>query len=413
VQWEINLRRVNLEIALCYLFAVPDKTEIADKFVSGKPQSAALREVTVLFLRLGFTAFGGPAAHIAMMEDEAVRRRNWLARDQFLDLLGVTSLIPGPSSTELAILLGYRRAGWRGLVIGGVCFILPAALIVAAIAWAYVAFGKLPQVIGVLSGVKPIIIAILLQALWRMGKIAIKGWWIRLIALLAIIANFAGVSPLAVLVGCGIAAIPPEIARRFRNSDGIAATFAAIAPAAKAGTALMPFKLSTLFLVFLKIGAVLFGSGYVLLAFLRGDFVDHLHWLSAGQLLDAVAVGQVTPGPVFTTATFIGYVLGRWRGAAVATIGIFLPSFIFVALSARLIPHIRRSPIAGAFLDGVIAGSLALMAVVTVSLGRAAMIDWPSIILGFISIVALMGFELNSIWLIALGAAAGCVRSLY
>jgi chromate transporter len=391
---------------------VPDATEITSKFVSSKPQSIALREVTALFLRLGFTAFGGPAAHIAMMEDEVVRRRNWLARDQFLDLLGVTSLIPGPSSTEMAILLGYRRAGWRGLV-AGVCFILPAALIVAAIAWAYVAFGKLPQVIGVLNGVKPIVIAILLQALWRMGRTAIKGWWVGLIALLAMIANLAGVSPLAVLVGCGAAAIAPEMARHSRKNDGVPATITAIAPAAKAGAAVTPFKLSTLFLVFLKIGAVLFGSGYVLLAFLRGDFVDHLHWLSQGELLDAVAVGQVTPGPVFTTATFIGFVLGGWRGAAVATIGIFLPSFIFVALSGRLIPHIRRSPIAGAFLDGVIAGSLALMAVVTVSLGRAALIDWPSIILGLISVVALMGFELNSVWLIAFGAAAGCLVSLY
>jgi chromate transporter len=392
---------------------VPDVIDINNRFTCSKPQSAALREVTALFLRLGFTAFGGPAAHIAMMEDEVVRRRNWLAREQFLDLLGVTSLIPGPSSTELAILLGYRRAGWRGLVIGGVCFILPAALIVGAIACAYVAFGKLPQVVGVLNGVKPIIIAILLQALRRMGKTAIKGWWLGLITLAAMIANFAGVPPLAVLAGCGVAAIAPEIALRSRNNDGVRVMIMALAPAAKAGTAVTSFKLSTLFLVFLKIGAVLFGSGYVLLAFLRGDFVDHLHWLSEGQLIDAVAVGQVTPGPVFTTATFIGYVLGGWRGAAVATVGIFLPSFIFVALSGRLIPHIRRSPIAGAFLDGVIAGSLALMAVVTVSLGRTALIDWPSIILGLISAVALMGFELNSIWLIALGAAAGCVRSLY
>ena len=391
---------------------MPDVIDLSSKFSSSKPQSTALRELTALFLRLGFTAFGGPAAHIAMMEDEVVRRRNWLAREQFLDLLGVTSLIPGPSSTELAILLGYRRAGWRGLVIGGVCFILPAALIVGAIAWAYVTFGTLPQVVGILNGVKPVIIAILIQALWRMGKTAIKGWWIGLIAVSALIANFAGVSPLAVLAGCGVAAIAPEMARRFRNSDAVAAAITAIAPAGKAGSAVTQFKLSTLFLVFLKIGAVLFGSGYVLLAFLRGDFVDHLHWLTEGQLLDAVAVGQVTPGPVFTTATFIGYVLGGWRGAVVATIGIFLPSFIFVALSGRLIPHIRRLPIAGAFLDGVIAGSLALMAVVTVSLGHAVLIDWPSIILGLISALALIGFELNSIWLIAFGAAAGCVRSL-
>jgi len=377
-----------------------------------KPQSA-LREVTSLFLRLGFTAFGGPAAHIAMMEDEAVRRRNWLSRDQFLDLLGVTSLIPGPSSTELAILLGYRRAGWRGLMIGGLCFILPAALIVAVIAWAYVAFGKLSQVVGILDGVKPVIIAILVQALWRMGKTAIKGRWLCLITLAAVIANFVGASPLAVLGGCGLAAIAPEMIRRARSSGAVTAAISAIPPTAKAGAAgAVPLKLSTLFLVFLKIGAVLFGSGYVLLAFLRGDLVTRLHWLNEGQVLDAVAVGQVTPGPVFTTATFIGYVLGGWRGAAVATIGIFLSSFIFVALSGRLIPHIRRAPIAGAFLDGVIAGSLALMAVVTISLSQAALIDWPSVALAIISAVALIGFQLNSVWMVALGAVAGVIRSL-
>jgi len=389
---------------------VPDATEITSKFVSSKPQSIALREVTALFLRLGFTAFGGPAAHIAMMEDEVVRRRNWLARDQFLDLLGVTSLIPGPSSTEMAILLGYRRAGWRGLV-AGVCFILPAALIVAAIAWAYVAFGKLPQVIGVLNGVKPIVIAILLQALWRMGRTAIKGWWVGLIALLAMIANLAGVSPLAVLVGCGAAAIAPEMARHSRKNDGVPATITAIAPAAKAGAAVTPFKLSTLFLVFLKIGAVLFGSGYVLLAFLRGDFVDHLHWLSQGELLDAVAVGQVTPGPVFTTATFIGFVLGGWRGAAVATIGIFLPSFLLVAASGPLIPRLRRSRVAGAFLDGVNSASVALMAVVGVELGRAAIVDVTTVLLAAGSLVALLRWRVSSTWLVLAGGVVGAVAS--
>ena len=376
------------------------------------PDRAALREVTGLFLRLGFTAFGGPAAHLAMMEDEAVRRRQWLPRDQFLDLLGVTNLLPGPGSTEMAILLGYRRAGWRGLVLGGLCFILPAALIVAVLAWAYVTFGNLPQVIGILNGIKPVIIAILLQALWRMGKTAIKSRWLGLITIAAALANYAGVRPLVVLAACGLAALMPLAITRIRGGRFAAGVMAGLAPAIKTGGLATPFKLSTLFVTFLKIGAVLFGSGYVLLAFLRGDFVTRLHWLTEGQVLDAVAVGQVTPGPVFTTATFIGYMLGGWRGAAAATIAIFLPSFIFVALSGRLIPHIRRSPAAGAFLDGVIAGSLALMAVVTLSLGRAALIDWPSIGLAIIAAAALLGFELNSLWLIALGALAGCVRSL-
>jgi chromate transporter len=331
-----------------------------------------IREVVSLFLRLGLTAFGGPAAHIAMMEDEAVRRRNWLSREHFLDLLGAASLIPGPSSTEMAIMLGYRRNGWRGLVVGGVCFILPAALIVCAIAWAYVQLGKLPQVVGVLNGVKPIIIAILLQALYRLGKTAIKSRLLGAIALATATANWAGVSPLTVLAVSGIVAATPAIVSKAIGGDALAAGFAATASGMKASVAAAPFKLTTLFLTFFKIGAVLFGSGYVLLAFLRGDFVHHLHWMTEGQLLDAVAVGQVTPGPVFTTATFIGYVLGGWKGAAAATVAIFLPSFFFVALSGPLVPHIRRSEVAGGFLDGVIAGSLALMAVVTLDLGRAA-----------------------------------------
>jgi chromate transporter len=379
-------------------------------------QRAPLREVTIMFLRVGFTAFGGPAAHIAMMEDEAVRRHEWISREHFLDLIGVTSLLPGPSSTEMAILLGYRRAGWRGLVIGGICFILPAALIVTAIAWAYVRFGHLPQAIGILNGLKPIVIAILVQALWRLGKTAVFGkratkqWLIVVIAIAGAAANYAGLSPVATLAACGVIAMT-SIA--IQGSNGVMAGGSALLPvSAKAGIAVTPFKLSTLFLTFLKIGAVLFGSGYVLLAFLRGDFVGRLHWLSEGQILDAVAVGQLTPGPVFTTATFIGYVLGGFKGAAVATVGIFMPSFMLVAVSGRLIPHIRRSVLAGGFLDGVIAGSLALMAVVTISLAHAALIDWPSIVLALAAVAALMGFEMNSLWLIVLGAIVGCVRSI-
>ena len=391
-----------------------DSPENGDGFIEARVKTPrpALREVTALFLRLGFTAFGGPAAHLAMMEDEAVHRRQWLPRDQFLDLLGVTNLIPGPGSTEMAILLGYRRAGWRGLVLGGLCFILPAALIVALLAWAYVTFGQMSPVVGILNGIKPVIIAILIQALWRMGKTAIKSRWLGLIALAATLANYAGVRPLVVLTACGVAAMVPLAITRMRGDHFAAGMIAGLTPAIKVGGLATPFKLSTLFVTFLKIGAVLFGSGYVLLAFLRGDFVTRLHWLTEGQLLDAVAVGQVTPGPVFTTATFIGYLLDGWRGAIVATIAIFLPSFIFVALSGRVIPHIRRSPSAGAFLDGVITGSLALMAVVTLSLGRTALIDPPGTGLAIIAGVALFGFQLNSLWLIALGAAMGCLRTL-
>jgi len=386
--------------------------EDADRRQPPRAEGGRTSEVVALFLRLGLTAFGGPAAHIAIMEDEVVRRRKWLLRDQFLDLLGAANLIPGPSSTEMAILLGYRRAGWRGLVMGGICFILPAALIVCAIAWAYVHLGKLPEIAGGLNGVRPIIIAILVQALYRLGKTAIKSRLIGVIAVAAAPANWAGASPLAVLAGCGVVAAAPAIIRKLKSGGPLAAGLAAIAPGVKVGIAAAPFKLTTLFLTFLKIGAVLFGSGYVLLAFLRGDLIHRLHWMTEGQLLDAVAVGQVTPGPVFTTATFIGYVLDGWRGAAVGTIGIFLPSFIFVALSGPLLPHIRRSEIAGGFLDGVIAGSLALMAVVTLQLGRASLIDGPSIALGILAAIALLALELNSAWLVAIGAITGLVRSI-
>src|SRR5438067_6303472 len=260
-----------------------------------------LREVISLFLRLGFTAFGGPAAHIAMMEDETVRRREWLTREQFLDLFGAANLIPGPSSTELAIYLGFRRAGWPGLIAGGACFILPAALLVTAIAWAYLRFGTLPQAAAVLYGIKPIVIALVVQALWSLGRAAARTRFLFTIAGVSLIAALLGAPPLLVLVGSALVAI---VAR----SGGLYSV------------ALWP-----LFLVFLKLGSVVFGSGYVLLPFLDADLVRRLGWLSKDQLLDAVAVGNVTPGPVFTTATFIGYHLAGLRGAAVATAGIFLP----------------------------------------------------------------------------------------
>jgi len=272
-----------------------------------------LREVVSLFLRLGFTAFGGPAAHIAMMEDETVRRRRWLTRDQFLDLFGAASLIPGPSSTELAIYLGFRRAGWLGLVAGGACFIFPAALMTAAIAWAYLRYGSLPQATAVLYGIKPIVIALVIQALWNLGRAAVRTPFLATLAVASLVAALLGAPPLLMLVAA-----------------------AALASGARA-TSLHSVPLWPLFLVFLKIGAVVFGSGYVLLAFLRDDLVARLHWLTESQLLDAVVVGQFTPGPVFTTATFIGYLLAGGRGAVVATVAVFLPGFLLVAVSGPLI----------------------------------------------------------------------------
>jgi len=374
---------------------------------------SSLKELTLLFLRLGATAFGGPAAHIAMMDDEVVHRRRWLSREQFLDLLGATNLIPGPNSTEMAIHIGYLRAGWAGLLVAGTCFILPATVIVTTIAWAYVKFGSLPQTAGILYAVKPIVIAVILQALWRFGRAALKTKLLAVIGIISVVSVSMGVNELLVLFCAGvIAAVARWIIAHWKGSIPSTLALIGTAPlislptfATATGTA-VSLNLSLLFLFFLKVGSVLFGSGYVLLAFLRADLVERWHWMTEGQLLDAVAIGQMTPGPVFTTATFVGYVLGGLPGAAVATIGIFLPSFVFVAISGRLVPHIRRSPTAGAALDGVNIASLALMAVVTWQLGAAAVVDVTTIALLSLSLVLLIRFRLNSAWLILGGALA-------
>ena len=374
------------------------------------PDSHATRqrllELARLFLKLGATAFGGPAAHIAMMEDEVVRRRGWLRREEFLDLLGATNLIPGPNSTEMAIHLGHRRAGWWGLLVAGLCFIAPAMVIVWVLAWAYVAYGKLPQAVGLLYGVKPVIIAVVVQALWGLGRSALKGQGLVFAGLAAVALNVAGVDELAVLFGTGFAT---ALGRALTGRRPSAAAFLPPLPAlgVAAVASAQPFQLSTLFLVFLKVGAVLFGSGYVLLAFLRAELVVRLGWLSEAQLLDAVAVGQVTPGPVFTTATFVGYVLSGHAGAAAATAGIFLPAFFFVAVSGPLIPRLRRSAAAGAFLDGVNVASLALMAVVTWQLGWSAVRDFPTAVLAVGSAVLLLRYRVNSSWLVGAGAVIG------
>ena len=372
-----------------------------------------LREVAILFLKLGITAFGGPAAHIAMMRDEVVKRRKWVDDQHFLDLLGATNLIPGPNSTEMTIHLGLVRAGWKGLIAGGACFILPAMLIVMAIAWTYVQFGTTPEASWLLYGIKPVVIAIIVQALWGLGQRAVKGLLTALIGLTVLILYFLGVNEILLLFAGGFVAVIAKNLPGIRNSNlsGIIAPVAGLSlPAAI--TAVTPFKVSHLFLVFLKIGSVLYGSGYVLLAFLRADFVTRLGWLTDQQLIDAIAVGQVTPGPVFTTATFIGYILGGIPGALLATIGIFIPSFIFVAISNPLIPRIRHSPRISAFLDGVNIASLGLMAAVTIQLGRASFIDPMTIGIAVITAILLIYFKVNSTWLVAGGAAAGLLINL-
>ncbi len=374
-----------------------------------------LQELSLLFLRLGITAFGGPAAHIAMMEHEVVRRRQWLSKEEFLDLLGATNLIPGPNSTEMAIHIGFRRGGWKGLILAGACFILPAALIVTAIAWMYLRYGKLPEGAAVLYGIKPVIIAIVFQALWRLGNTALKTPLLIIAACGSALASFLGTNELIVLFGTGIlvAILQLNFQRQTKIFDGTAPMLAIASPVI-ASTIATPvaagFSLQGLFLFFLKVGSVLFGSGYVLLAFLRADLVERWGWLSESQLLDAIAVGQLTPGPVFTTATFIGYILGGGIGATLATVGIFLPAFFFVALSARFVMKLRKSRVAAGLLDGVNVASLALMAVVTLQISQSALVDPLTVGLAFATAIVLFRFQVNSAWLVLAGAGAGLIR---
>lgn len=373
-----------------------------------KRQTGADGGLAAPFLRLGLTAFGGPAAHIAMMEEEFVRRRAWLTRGEFLDMLGATNLIPGPSSTEMAIHIGHQRAGWKGLVAGGMCFLLPAFLITIAVAWAYVRFGSLPQVQGVMYGVKPVIIAVVLHALWGLGRTAIRNGFLVAVALAATCAALLGANTLVVLIGAGVL----TMARRWIAEQGLVVAAIPSAAGSLVASGVVPVALAQssllgLFLFFVKVGAILFGSGYVLLAFLQADLVDRLHWMTQAQLFDAIAIGQLTPGPVSSTATFIGYLLGGTKGAIVATVGIFLPSFFFVAASRPLIPRIRRSKIAGAFLDGVNVGAVALMAAVTWQLSRAALVDLTTAVVAVVSALLLIFFRINSAWLIFAGGAVG------
>ena len=344
-----------------------------------------------------------------MMEDEFVRKRHWITEEDFLDRLAAANLIPGPSSTEVAIFIGHSLRGWPGLVIAGFCFIIPAAVLVTLIAAAYVRFGALPQAEGILRAIKPAVIAIIIQALLSLAKTALKTKTLALIALVSAVLNLVGVSPLIVVVFAGASSGAIWWLQKHRSSATLSSIgiWNALLPATHGVGAISgaaPFSLGRLFLSFLKIGSVVFGSGYVLLSFLRAEFVDHLHWLTEKQLIDSVAVGQFTPGPVFTTATFIGYVLGGLRGAILATLGIFAPGFVLVAASGPLVPKIRRSPMAGAILDGVVVGSLALMAVVAWQLGKASVTDWLTVSILIFSVIAIFRLKLNSVWLI-LGAA--------
>jgi len=370
-----------------------------------------LAELAKLFLRLGITAFGGPAAHIAMMRHEVVERRHWLTDKEFLDLLAATNLIPGPNSTEMAIHLGYKHGGKAGLIVAGACFIFPASLIVAAIAWAYVRYGDTPQIDWLMYGIGPVVIAIIVQALVKLGRTAISHVSHALLGTAVLILALNGTNELLLLmIGALIG-----LAMTTRRWTGMAAILTLLTSvvhsvhlSAQAVTAdAVPFTLTRLTLFFAKVGSILFGSGYVLLAFLRADLTERWEWLTDQQLIDAVTIGQITPGPVFTTATFIGYLLGGWSGAILATIAIFLPGFIFVAISQPLIPKLRNSRPLSGILDGIVIASFGLMSAVTWQLAQTSLVDIQTTVIGLVTIAILIIWRPNSTWLILAGAALG------
>ena len=369
------------------------------------------REIATVFLRLGVMAFGGPVAHIAMMDDEVVNRRQWMSRERLLDLLGVTNLIPGPNSTELAIYIGYDRGGWPGLAIAGTCFILPAMGIVWVLAALYTQFQTVPQVGWLLYGIKPVIIAIVIQALWKLGKKALKDRPTALVAIAVIVLFSLGLNEILLLGLAGVGVMLFKNLWRGQTTSALLFPLSGLVAQVSNPTTIplstTPATLGQTFLFFLKVGSVLYGSGYVLLAFLQRDLVDRMGWITSQQLLDAVAIGQFTPGPIFTTATFVGYLMAGNLGAIVATIGIFLPSFLLVGLISPLASQLRRSPWASAFLDGVNAASLGLIAVVTVQLGQSALIDWLTIAVALVSLVLTFRTKLNSAWLVLGGAIIG------
>jgi len=373
-----------------------------------------MSEVARVSLKLGLTAFGGPAAHIAMLREEVVTRRSWMSDSFFLDLLAATNLIPGPNSTEMVIHAGYHRAGWRGLLTAGLLFILPAALITLAFAWVYDRYGTTPALESVLYGVKPVVIAVVLQAIWGLGRTISSQPPLLIVSIAAFALSLAGFNELVILLGFGIASMLVTVFRHRDHIDLIVA-IPPLRELVQRGPDFLPSILAAaepysplrLFLEFLKIGGTLYGTGYVLLSFMQQDFVEKLGWLTEQQLLDAVAVGQFTPGPVFTTATFVGYLVGGWGGAALATIGIFLPAFFLVAFTHPLLPRIRSSSWSKGFLDGVSAAAVGLMASVTVVLGGAALTSTFAVALALIAALLLIRFRVNSAWLIIAGGLIG------
>jgi len=377
-----------------------------------QPLRRRLWEVAALFLKMGTISFGGPAAHIALMETETVRKRNWLTREYFMDLLSAVNLVPGPNATEMAIHIGYLRAGWPGLIVGGAAFILPAALISGALAWAYVTYGSLPQANALFYGINPAIIAIIVAATYRLGKSAIKDWRLALLAALCLAASLLGVDQVVILLAGGLAGVLMYA----RPQAPGAALLAWIAPGLPVALPLSALaaddRLIGLGLFFLKVGALLFGSGMVLFAFIQRDVVNQLGWLTQRQLVDAIAVGQMTPGPVLSSATFIGYLVSGWAGAVVATVAVFLPSFFITAFLGRYLPRIRKWPLGQAFLKGINAAVVALILAVAIGLARTAVPDAPALLIAAAGLVLLLRYRAETWRLVAGGAAVGLIRFL-
>jgi chromate transporter len=351
---------------------------------------------------LGLTAFGGPAAHIALLHHEVVKRRGWIQEREFAQLLAITNLIPGPNSTEMAIHVGLRTAGWPGFLLAGICFILPAALIVGVLAEIYVRAGQTPDVSAVMRGIAPIVVALIVQATVAIGRTSLRSVPEACIAATALLLSFIGVNELVLLLAGGVVALGVGRAQAL-----LVVLLLASAPVAAQSATIAGASLTSIGLFFLKIGSVLFGSGYVLVAFLHADLVERLGWLTNRQLLDAIAIGQVTPGPLFTTATFIGYLLHGTPGAVVATIAIFLPGFVFVAVTGRFLPALDRSAAATHFVSGVVAASIGLMAAVAIALAPNALGSPWQIAVGAVALVLLLCSRINSAWLVLAGATIG------
>jgi chromate transporter len=392
-----------------------------------RPLGERLLALAALFLKLGAISFGGPAAAIGMMQDEVVRKRQWVTQQEYLDMLGVTNLIPGPNSTEMAINVGFARAGWAGLAVAGASFIVPAALITAAVAWAYVRFGALPLAESLLAGIKPAVIAVIVIAVWRLGKIAVRDAWLGVLGALALAAFLLKLGPLSILLGGGVIGMVVAQINRQRLGKSSDTTKLSVSlfllkktlllpillPGAMVATGGVPelkrVPLARLGWFFLKVGAVLYGGGYVLFAFVDQGLVRDHHWLTQKQVLDAIAIGQFTPGPVLSTATFIGYLLGGAWGAVVATIAIFLPSFFYVAALGPILPRLRRSAWVAAFLDSVNVCAVALMAGVTIRLAGDALRGWAMWAIGATALAVLWKWKINPAWVVLGGGLAGLV----